>query len=207
MMNPLRVSLVFLLLAGSLLAAEPKVLFEDRFEGKLGEGWSWIREDPDTWRVKEGALEIRVEPGVAGTVKNALVRPAPDADQGKIAVEVTVTFTTPPTSQYEQAGITWYHQQKPVFKLVHELIDGATCIIPGRKPTHDAKVMQLRLVIDGERYTAQYRPGAEGEFQTAGEGKLPRGEGDQVSLQCYNGPADAAHWIRFENFRIVQLPD
>jgi hypothetical protein len=28
---------------------------------------------------------------------------------------------------------------------------------------------------------------------------------DQLALLCYNGPADAEHWLRFENFRILQL--
>lgn len=184
--------------------AESKILFEDTFEGKLAEGWSWLREDPNTWRIRDGALEIRVEPGVAATVKNALRRKAPEPGLGKVAIEVTVTFTTKPTNQYEQAGITWYHQDKPVFKLVHENIDGKTYIIPGRKPTL-TQAVDLRLVLDGEKYLAQYRPAGQGEFQTAAEGKLPRSQDDMVSIQCYNGPANAEHWIRFDNFRILQL--
>lgn len=193
-----------LLAVGALRAAEPKVLFEDPFDGKLGEGWSWLREDANTWRIKDGALEIRVEPGVAGTVKNALRRKAPDRTQGKVAIEVTVTFTTPPTNQYEQAGITWYHEDKPVFKLVHENIDGKTYVIPGRKPT-TSKTVQLRLVLDGEQYVAQFRPDAQGDFQTAAEGKLPGGPDERVSIQCYQGPPDAEHWIRFDDFRVVQI--
>jgi len=195
---------VSVLSAAEAKPAEPKVLFEDTFEGKLADGWSWLREDANTWRIRDGALEIRVEPGVAATVKNVLRRQAPDPSLGKVAVEVTVTFTTKPTNQYEQAGITWYHQDKPVFKLVHENIDGKTYIIPGRKPTETLAV-DLRLVLDKEKYLAQYRPAGQGDFQTAAEGKLPRGQNDMVSIQCYNGPANAEHWIRFDNFRILQL--
>lgn len=190
--------------ASEAKSPQVKVLFEDTFEGKLAEGWSWLREDPNTWRIRDGALEIRVEPGVAATVKNALRRPAPDPSLTKLAIEVTVTFTSPPTNQYEQAGITWYHQDKPVFKLVHENIDGKTYIIPGRKPTETLSV-DLRLVLDGQQFQAQYRPAGQGEFQTAAQGKLPRGPGDMVSIQCYNGPSHAEHWIRFDNFRILQL--
>jgi len=95
--------------ASVLWAAEPRVVFQDRFEGKLGEGWTWLRENPQTWRIKDSALEIRVEPGVAHNVKNALLRQAPDRRTGKkYAAEVTITMTAPPTKQYEQAGITWY---------------------------------------------------------------------------------------------------
>jgi regulation of enolase protein 1 (concanavalin A-like superfamily) len=194
------------MLSGLAAAAEPRVVFEDRFEGKVGEGWSWLRENLDAWRIKEGALEIRVEPGVAPTVKNALVRKAPDRSKGKFAIEVTITLTADPTRQYEQAGITWYRDKNPVFKLVHEFIDGKTYIIPGRIPTA-TKTIQLRLVVTADRFTAQFRPDGKGEFRTAAEGPLPAGRDEQVSLQCYNGPPDAEHWIRFDDFRIVELAE
>jgi hypothetical protein len=202
----------FLILAGAavlpglLVAAEPTVLFEDRFAGRLAEGWHWLREDPQTWRLRDDALEIRVEPGVAQTVKNALVRQAPDRSARRLAFEVTVTFTSPPTHQYEQAGLTWYADGKPVFKLVHERIDGQTYIIPGKKPTQ-TRTVQLRLVVSADKYAAQFRPEGRGEFQTAATGDLPPAQREEISLQCYNGPPEAEHWMRFDDFRILQLPD
>ncbi|MHC4201371.1 MAG: hypothetical protein ACYSU0_15380, partial [Planctomycetota bacterium] len=184
---------------------EPRVVFEDTFKGKRDKGWTWLRENRETWRIAGDALEIKAEPGVAGTVRNALLRPAPDRSKGTFAVEVTVTFLTPPTKQYEQAGITWYRGGRPVFKLVHEQIDGKTYIIPGRIPA-PSKTVQLRLIVTANRYTAQFREGLKGEFRTAAKGALRGGGREQVSIQCYNGPADADHWIRFDDFRIVELP-
>jgi len=180
------------------------VIFEDSFEGKVGEGWSWLREEPEKWRIKDGGLEICVQPGVAHNVKNALVREAPDRSEGKWCFEVKVTNNTVPTQQYEQAGITWYRDGKPVFKLVKELVDEKLMIIPGRKPMA-SKTVQLRLVVDKDSFVAQYRPDGKGPFQTAAEGKLPAPLNDQVSVQCYNGPPDAEHWIRFDDFRISKL--
>jgi len=58
--------------------------FEDAFNGKLAEGWTWLRENPANWRVADNAPEIRAEPGLAETVKNTLVRKAPDRGKGKI---------------------------------------------------------------------------------------------------------------------------
>ena len=198
-------SLVALLMLVSFVsAAEPKVLFEDTFDKKLGDGWTWLRENKDAWRIKDGGLEIRVEPGKANNVKNALVRKAPERSKTKYAVEVTVTFTAEPTQQFEQAGITWYHQKKPVFKLVHEHIDGKDWIIPARKPA-PGKTVQLRLVVDGRQWTAQFREDLKGKFQTVATGQLPPPGDDQVSIQCYNGPATGEHWIRFDDFRIVGL--
>ena len=182
------------------------VVFEERFERNLDEGWTWLRENPQAWRIRQDALEIRVEPGVARSVKNALVRKAPDRKQGRFAVDVTVSNATRPTQQYEQAGITWYHDGKPVFKLVKELINGELYIIPGKKPMPSEKV-QLRLIVTDSNFIAQFRPDGKGEFQTAATGALPPPGDDQVSIQCYNGPADAEHWIRFDDFRILKLPE
>jgi hypothetical protein len=183
---------------------EPQVIFEDRFDGKLDEGWTWLRENPEAWRISEEGLEIRVEPGHAQTVRNALVRPAPDRREGSFAIEVTVTNLTVPIQQWEQAGITWYHNGKPVFKLMKELVDGKLVIIPGFKPmTHET--VQLRLVVTENSWTALFRPDGKGEFQTADTGQLPPPGEDQVSIQCYHGPAAAEHWIRFTDFRILKL--
>jgi hypothetical protein len=193
-------------LACALHAGEPKVIFEDTFDGKLADGWTWLRENPATHRIKDRGLEIRVEPGVADNVKNALVRPAPDRAKASYAIEVTITFTAPPTNQYEQAGITWYQKGRPIFKMVHEHVDGNDMMIPGRAPAPE-KTVQLRLVVAKETFTAQYRIDAKGEFKTAASGPLAPGEEEQLSLQCYQGPPNAEHWIRFENFRITKLDE
>ena len=52
---------------------------------------------------------------------------------------------------------------------------------------------------------AQYRPEGETDFKTADTGNLPPPGQDQVSIQCYNGPEDEAHWIRFEDFCIKKI--
>jgi len=186
--------------------SQDHVVCEDGFEGKLGKGWSWLRENPKTWRIKDGGVEICVQPGVAHNVKNALVRVAPDRSKGKFAIDVTVTNNTVPTQQYEQAGITWHNNGKPAFKLVKELVSGELVIIPGRKPM-TSKSVQLRLIVDENSFVAQYRPDGKGEFQTAAKGKLPAPRNDQVSIQCYNGPPNAEHWIRFDDFSISKLPE
>ncbi len=184
--------------------AAERVWFEDRFENELGEGWSWIRENAAHWCVRDQQLAVRVVPGDAGTVENALVREAPDRSRGTYAIEVTVTNESDPTEQYEQAGLTWYLDGKPVFKLVKERVDGQLMIIPGRQPIENRPI-QLRLIVKADSYTAQYRLAGEPEFVTAAEGKLPPPGKDQISIQCYHGPANAEHWIRFDDFRIVEL--
>ena len=152
--------------AGGGAAPGERVLFEDRFTTAPGAGWNWLREQPQDWCIREGGLEIRVQPGGANSVKNALLRTAPNRAEGKFAIEVTVTNHTAPSQQYEQAGITWYHGGKPVFKLVKERVNGKLLIIPGGKPM-PSETVQLRLVVTVDSWTAQYRAGGKGAFQTA----------------------------------------
>ena len=185
-------------------SSNEQIVFADSFAGELGEGWSWLRENPDCWRIKDGGVEIRVEPGVAETVRNALVRQAPDRSQGTFAIEVSITNHALPTQQYEQAGITWYNDGTPVFKEVKELIRWRTLYHP--RPAAD---------VDQQRPTASagYRGYLGGPVSSARRQRVPHRRvrrtpppaNDQVSIQCYNGPADEEHWIRFENFCIKRL--
>jgi len=201
-------SVVAMVLAGVALGAAgaERVVFEDPLKGKLADGWSWLRENPKTWRIGEAGLEIRAEPGDANSVRNALLRPCPDRSKGKYAIELTVSNATVPTNQYEQAGITLYSNDRPVFKFVKELVDGKLMMIPGRK-LMDAQSVQLRLVILADSFIAMYRPDGKGQFLEAERGKLAAPGKDQVSIQCYHGPPGAEHWIRFSDFRIIELTD
>jgi regulation of enolase protein 1 (concanavalin A-like superfamily) len=182
-----------------------KPIFSDDFANGIDSAWTWLREDPALWRLDNGGLEICVQPGTAGTAINALLFDAPDRKAGDFSVEVTVHNHTLPTIQYEQAGITLYVDDLPVFKLVKELIDGDLYIIPGKKamPTQSVR---LRLLVKSNSWEAQYRQEGATEFSTADSGDLPVGEKTQVSLQCYNGPPNSDHWIRFEDLRITKLP-
>jgi hypothetical protein len=196
--------LVGLLVCSAAWGAEEGILFEDDLKGELGEGWSWLRAEGSDWRITEDGLEIRIRPGDANTVRNALLREAPPAD--RLAIEVTVRFLEDPIQQWEQAGITWYQGEKPVFKLVHERIDGRLMIVPG-KPLAETLSVRLRLETGGGRFVAKYRPEGEENYITAAEGELPRSPEDKISLQAYHGPENIAHWVRFSEFVIRELPE
>ncbi len=183
---------------------DEQTVFEDDFDGSVADSWTWLREHPGFWRFAEGGLEIRVEPGLKDTVRNALLRPAPDRSTGTFAIEVDIRNNTHPTQQYEQAGITWYNDGEPVFKEVKEFIDGDLYIIPGKKPM-PAQSVRLRLIVSANSWEAQFRPAGASVFHTAQSGELPPPTDDQVSIQCHNGPEEGEHWIRFRNFQIKKL--
>jgi hypothetical protein len=67
-----------------------------------------------------------------------------------------------------------------------------------------AVILSLLFVVP---LVALFRPEGKGEFRIAATGEPPAPGDDEISLQRYHGPADAEHWIRFDNFRIVKLGD
>jgi len=99
-----------------------KVLFEDRFASSLGEGWSWVREDPKAWRVERGELLIRSLPGglyrEMNNCNNLLLRTPPEIKKGKLIVEVTLH--SQPKEQFEHAGIVWYRDDDDYIVLSKE---------------------------------------------------------------------------------------
>src|SRR2546427_4361994 len=111
---------ILLLTAASVMGAETnvEVLFRDDFKGKLGEGWSWVREHRGAWRTTERGLEVRIEPGnmwgPQNNAKNLLVRAAPDMTTGEI--EISVQVENQPTNQYEQVDLVWYYDDSNMVK-------------------------------------------------------------------------------------------
>src|ERR1035438_8239329 len=88
-MKAVMIALSFTLLSRPVHAQE--VLFQDDFRGKLGEGWSWVREHHEAWRITEHGLEVRIEPGnmwgPQNDAKNLLVRPAPRSEERRVGKE------------------------------------------------------------------------------------------------------------------------
>ncbi len=179
------------------------LVFEESFRDQLAENWQWLRPQHARWCLRNGGLEIRVWAGFADSVENALLYPVTDRGQDRWSYEVTVENLSAPKQQWEQAGLTWYSDGRPVFKLVKELVDGKIIVMPGNKPVADEAV-QLKLEVQGRQVRAYYRTEFGGPYLLAGEGQLPEADNEQVSIQCYHGPTDAEHWMRFTDFRVLR---
>jgi regulation of enolase protein 1 (concanavalin A-like superfamily) len=211
-------TITLLQLTALLLVAEETggtLLFEDRFQKQLKDGWSWVREDRAAWRLAEKGLEVKTQPGNmwggSNDAKNLLKREAPAA--GDKAIEVEVTVTNAPTGQYEQAGITWYHDDSNMVKLVKEQVDGKVHVVMGREEGDKTRTIalvpqpgttfQLRFSVKDGKITGSYKVDGKGDWKEAGTCELPAAKGKpQICLQTYNGPADAAHWARFSELRV-----
>src|SRR5437667_5702530 len=107
MKNMLLLGTGLVFLCSKLMAGESQILFQDNFNGKLGPGWSWVREHRESWRAGERGLEVRIEPGNQwggqNDAKNVLVRTVPDATNAEITFAATVE--NHPTGQYEQVDL------------------------------------------------------------------------------------------------------
>jgi regulation of enolase protein 1 (concanavalin A-like superfamily) len=212
-MKPL---LSLLLLVASLVvnshAAE--ILFQDDFKGKLGEGWSWVREDPAAWRVGDRGLEIRLQPGnmwgPPNNARNVLVRSVPDP--AATPVEVGVSIENKPTEQYEQVDLVWYYDDSNMVKIGQELVDKKLSIVMGREQKDRTRTIaiiplktdsvRVRFIVQGDKLRGEFRPADSQSWQVAGECDLPVNGQPKVSLQCYQGPARVERWARLTEFRI-----
>jgi len=185
---------------------------QDGFEGKLGEGWSWLREEPQGWRFRDGRLEMRVGHGTIERATNVLLRDAPPTSQGPVVAEVTVS--NDPTEQYEQCGMAWYYNDRQYVKLVKEVVDGPSWIVMGCAlpekgglagklafPKEDAA--QLRFEVSGTRIEGKFRKAGQTEWTSVGTCQLPGGGKPKLALITFNGPEKTTHWARFDDFRLI----
>ena len=191
-----------------------EVVFQDDFKGKLAAGWTWIREDPASWRVTSDGLEVRVQPGnmwgAANNAKNLLVRPIPLAASG--TTEVSVRIANKPSSQYEQIDLVWYYDDGHMVKIGQEQVDGVLSLVMGREEGDktrtiaivpiEALALDVRFLVSGDVIRGQFRPAGDDRWKDAGECPLPaRGE-PRASLQVYQGPPGVDRWARFNRFRV-----
>jgi regulation of enolase protein 1 (concanavalin A-like superfamily) len=194
--------------------ASAEVLFEEKFDGKLAPGWSWVRENPKAWRVAGGVLEIRVEPGnmwgPENSGKNVLARELPESRTG---VEISMRVENRPSEQYEQVDLVAYFDDGHMVKIGQELVDGKLSIVMGREegdrtrtiaiiPLKTTKV-ELKSAIRGRIVIGSFRPEGTREWRVAGSCELPGKGRPRVAIQCYQGPKEKEHWAKITNFKIV----
>jgi len=189
-------------------------VFHDSFRGGLGEGWHWVREDATGWRATSGGLEIKVQPGNmwggANNARNVLVRAVPDSKDGTVVV--SVCLANRPTNQYEQVDLVWYYDDSHMVKIGQELVDGRLSMVMGREERDQCRTiaihpiegdeLEVRFVVNGRGIRGEYRAVGEPEWKLGGETDLPANGRANVSLQCYQGPADVEHWARLWDFRV-----
>jgi len=211
-----------ILLPGCLLllaaAAAQTPLFEDKFDKKLADGWTWVREDKKAWRVDAGGLHIRNQFGTlwgkGNDARNVLLRPLPDAKGAPLAIEVTVQHK--PVINAEQVGLIYHVDDDHYVKLVYEALDGKSWLVLAREVAGEGNVAgkvplpndapRIRLVVDRDCLRGQFL-GKDDKWEDIGKCEFPRDEAARknarVGLVCHGGPYEVERWARFNDFRIA----
>jgi hypothetical protein len=174
----------------------------------LNSNWKWLREDASAWRITNGVLEVRVQPGnmwgPANNAKNVLLIPLQRTNE----VEIVATIEHRPTEQYEQADLVWYYADSHMVKLGPELVDGRFSVVMGREEGDRARTISInpipagavdvKFIVKADQITGFYRESGADTWKSAGSCSAPAlaGVPPRVSLQFYQGPANVEHWAR-----------
>lgn len=158
------------LAASAVPAAEntpERAVFTDLFPGKLADGWQWIHPTNDTWTVSQDGLRIKSLPGTLwlanNNARNLLLRPVPLTN----GYSISVTVTSDPKRNGEQAGLLLYVDDDSYIKVVREFFQGQLQLIFAREEAGKGEGIRylpntqnpvvLRLTVNDGTVTAAYR--------------------------------------------------
>ncbi len=205
-MKRLIILFVVLVTAMPILAS----VYKADFGNELDKGWSFVREDKNDWRLKDGHLQLLAQPTNSwgkknNKTENFLLRALPGA---KATVEVTVDFN--PRKEYEQAGLMLYVDDDNYIKFDRELYDGQSCTLvleSKAKPKVVKKIpfregpLRLRLEIADGKVKAMVKVPGGKEWTMHGETKMPASSDKvKVGLFALQGDAKAPRWATFSDF-------
>lgn len=197
-------------------AHDGKRVVED-FRNALDEDWTWVRENPQGWRLTESGLEILVEPGTMWSkisdAKNVLLRKLPA--NWESGIDISCQLWHSPKKRWEQANLVWYFDDGHMIKLGLEIENGVANVIMGRKENNQGKTLaiipytesdvQLRFKVKEQNLIGYFRKQGEQDWTQIAETTLPPsldGATAHISLQCYGGEADSDRWARFNSMTI-----
>lgn len=213
---------VWVLLSAVLSYGETPV---NPFAGdSLPQGWTWKRANPEAWRLRDGGLEIRIEPGNMwggkNDAKNVLLIPLAQ-DVQVAGADVQVTLANSPTRRWEQVDLVWYFRDSHMVKIGLELEHGKNSVVMGREEddrTRTIKIVPIekdqvtvRLQVSGGQVRGYYRLSPKDEWVSVGVCPEPRPvdaeESPRVSIQCYQGDPQNPHWARISDFKIEAVAE
>jgi hypothetical protein len=202
-------------------APRQRILFEDHFNGKLGDGWFWVHEDKENWRIEGGKLQIRATGGSSFREdhdgKNYLLRTPPDVKDGELSIEAYVE--NKPTDQWEYAGLYWFYDDDHYVSLNKERNNYGhrTSIMFGIEkdgkgvtsfpaPTYEAEGVWLRFRVKGTQIIGEYRAQSTDPWREVGHGELPVKGPPRVGFHAGRAPKkELNRWASFSHFKIADL--
>ena len=134
--------------------------------GSLPDGWTWKRANPEAWRLRDGGLEIKIEPGNMwgrkNDARNVLLIPIAK-DLQEYGTDVQVTLANSPTRRWEQVDLVWYYRDSHMVKIGLELVQGKNSVVMGRE--EDDRTRTIKIVpIERDEVTVRLKV-TEGQVQ------------------------------------------
>ncbi|MGH8775199.1 MAG: family 43 glycosylhydrolase [Jiangellaceae bacterium] len=180
--------------------------YSDEFDGELGPGWTWVRQDPDAivagdvlrWPTQAADL---VGPGNQAGV---LLRDAPDGDY-VVETKLTVDLGTDTVRNFQQGGLVAYLDDDEFLRLSHVAIwntrqaeFGKEMPYAGRLqfggmiigPPADTTWLRLAHTVDPENGEHEFRAATsrDGEIWIwGGTWTLPAGDAPRIGVISHGG--------------------
>lgn len=201
-----------------------EVIFRDDFQEKLSSKFQVIGLKPEDYRIRNGGLEMRVQPGKWRREMPRIDVVLPFTDQETRVVSVKVTLLDKFTQEGELAGVHFFDTDGTIFKGSKERRGERLVYTPGAvkfvgmegeegDPAKYATTLvdetpdagPLRIIVDKSYAFFQIGPSTKGaygnHFFSAIRNK-PDSRG--FGLFACGAPEGSNHWVRFENFQVVE---
>ena len=210
-------------LAAPCLARGDEILFQDQFQNKkLSEKWTVVGLKEADYRIRDGKLEMRVQPGNLSGKMPMIKVMLPFRNSDSVVVSVKITILDAFSEEGELAGVAILEDDGLGFVARKELRGKQIIYSPGAvnfkgKPGEEEDFKKYETVIVKEDPMAgplrilanqgyayfQVGPSATGKFHNHfHEAISPRTQG--FALVACGAPQGKEHWVRFEDFRIFR---
>ncbi len=215
--------LVVLLLVAPIGRGED-VLFEDDFKHGLAAKWQPVGLKKSDYRVVDGCLEMRVQPGKLTRDTPMLKVTLPFASTDTVIVSVKVTPVDDFTENGEFAGVYLLDETGREFAAKKQIVDDKLVLAPGNyefkgKPGEEGdpgkyevkytaatkEAGPLRIVVDRGYAHFQVGPNADGKYLNFFHSAIRKEKRERgFGLTAAGAPGEKEHWVRFEEFRVFR---
>lgn len=199
-----------------------EIVFADDFDAGLSSRWDLTGVRAEDYRLRDGGLELRVQPGKLTSetpvLRVALPQPTPE----DLLASVEVTVLDPFTEPEEMAGLFLTTNGRPELGVRKQQLDGRLMLAPGQpeflgKPGEEGDPHRyawrywpatsdtgpLRIIVRNHVAFLQTGPNVRGAYLNLFHSAVtqhPQQRG--FALVAAGGPSHEHHWVRFDHVRI-----